>query len=334
MFFKKKKSSLWDNLPALPRLVSSKEEKEDEEKFFLPIDPALTNENSLREEGALFGINGAPVNEKEAQIRNSYKASMAPAQKRLEELHERIGAHNMRIEHLEQKKKDLRQLLHEKATYIPHEEHLFTSSLVLLGTLLGYVGFVYFIGIHLPYDNPWPLAAGLPLLGLFANYQGANVFVEGQKHTYWRILEWYMLPLALSLVLYAETYSTLSLPAGLALIFLCFMVFGFAGRLLVEHSFNWTKSCKAWSANRSNNTFMQKEKEQVEQKIEELSEMVEEIRREKWQLSPEISSLEGQVQHFHAKAESAVNIFLAEYAFATSLKERIGEEQLKTLLKI
>lgn len=338
--FRKKEilSDDWESFLTVP--ILSKTVNEDEtlvrsNAVASEIPSWILDEKEMRDEGVIFGLTDAKVEDKVNVVKNAYKQLGSQYDKAVTLLSEKIGVLNLQIEQLEQSKKEAfaKKEFHLNYSYQAHQLPRFTIAIML--SVVALVGSFFLIDFGIKQkivEQHWFVTAGVYFAGLFSVYQ-SDTILEGQtKHSFWKIIEWYFVPFAAAVFVFICALDTTGWMVSLGLFIFTGGIFALVGRLLFTHIHAWSQEWRKWKENGINSTFLNKKVETVNEKIAKYDEEINAIRAEKWAIVPELTEAESQMGKINSERDAKIQLFMSEYELARSVKDKISTQIIKNII--
>lgn len=332
---------------------------EDEWERFLSVPKANTNENvaaegtsisqnindaipdwikddkALRDEGVIFGLTDAKVEDKLSIIKNTYKQLGSEFEKTMVLLSEKIGVLNLQIEQIEQGKKEdfAKKDFHLNYQYQSHQLPRFTVAILLSSAALVGAFFIIDFGIKQKItEQHWFVSLGVYFAGLFSVYQSDSIFEKSTKHGFWKIMEWYFVPFAAATFVFICALDTSGWLVSLGLFLFTAGLFTIVGRLLFTHIHAWSVDWRKWKENSVNSKFLTNTLHKVNESIAQHDEKINLIRVEKWAIVPELTESETQLSKINSERDAKIQLFLSEYELAKSVRDRISIQTIKNII--
>lgn len=297
----------------------------------------LADEDTLRDEGVLFGLSEADPTEKTDIIHKYFSHLAAPHLSSIEQHNEQIQEQNLfigqktnRIEELENKLKNL------VATKSDGEHHLPRTLIGLSLSVAMCIGNFFLIKESLKpafAESSW-IALGVFLAGMFSLFGRISMFHDTDSKVSWRsLLEEIGLPFAAALFVFANVLPYQGIFQGIALFVFVFFLFLFAGKLLLSNLtilrndlhalFNVTRDREETANNMQN----------WENETQTLQQEVDELRVKKWQILREQGQSETERDRIYAKRDMLIKLFESEFSLARRMKNQLTNKQLQDIRK-
>lgn len=296
----------------------------------------LEDEDTLRDEGVLFGLSESDPNEKTdiihkyfSNLSAEYIAAIEQHNERIQELNLFIGQKNNRIEELKDKLKN-------PVNHIEREHHLPRTLIGITLCIAMCVGNFFLIRESLKpafADNSW-IALGVFLAGMFSLFGKISLFHDTESRVTWKsLLEEIGLPFAAALFVFANVITHQTWIQAFALFVFVFFLFTFAGKLLLSNITVLRNDMKAWLNIRKDNQTSTDSTYNWETECQTLQEEIDELRVKKWQILREQSSAETERDRLNAKRDMLVKLFESEFYLARRMKNELTTRQLNLIKK-
>ncbi|MVM37574.1 hypothetical protein GO730_08035 [Spirosoma sp. HMF3257] len=314
----------------------------------LPFDPLLTplhqptqlpswlaDEESLRDEGVLFGLADARPDGKVAQIRAYFGQLAAPLDEQIEQYTDKIGELNLFIEQRENRISTLRDQLSDLRDSQPSPNNLVRHGVSLILSVVLCIGNFYLIDETLRpiFPNRW-ITVGVFVAGMFNLFGRTSFFYEtGTRLTGRRLIEELGLPLATSLFILVQALQSQSVAQAIGLVIFVFFLFLLAGKLLLS---TLTALQTDLLTIRHNRQLALNKKQNLpawEATIEQLSQEIDAIRAKKWPLVTALNHVQAEQTRLNTQRDGFVNLFISELELARSLRNRLTEQQREAMFK-
>ncbi|MCD8539213.1 MAG: hypothetical protein LRY55_05205 [Leadbetterella sp.] len=316
-------------LPETPVMAVPAEEEEDEFPHW------LSSEDTLRDEGVIYGLSGTDPQEKVSIITSIYKKHTARFIRTQEELTEKIGEMNLILEKKNSGLNDLALKAGEVMKQEPREENILRVTVGLILSLGMCAGNYFLIREGLRYgfpdQNGW-IAWGVFLTGMFSMYYTTSFLHNEDRVTWRRAVEELGMPLAASLFVFVQVVPHTPWYKSLGFLLFTFFAFLISGKLLLGTLARLKKEFRLLQINRN----LQKEKTAAgtdwKQDMEALEKDMEKIRLEKWKIVSILNETEAHINRLNADKEAVINLFLSEYHLAKDYKDRLSGSQISKIL--
>ncbi|GAB3794368.1 hypothetical protein GCM10028819_07840 [Spirosoma humi] len=299
-----------------------------------PLPEWLADQDSLRDEGVLFGLSEARPDGKISQIRAFFSRQTAPLTELADENTERIGELNLFIEQRENRIISLRNQINELVDREPRPNNLIRTLVSLILSLGVCVGNFYLIDETLrPLFPNRLIAVGIFLAGMFNLFSRTSFLYEaGAGLSVRRILAETGLPLAASVFVFVQALQSQSMGQAIALFAFVFFLFLLAGNLFLSNLVTLQTDLANMGAHRR---WLQAKAQSLpvwEAEIERLSREVDSLRVQKWPFVTTLNHVQAQITHWNTRRDELVNLFVSEFELARSLRDRLSEQQRKSIL--
>lgn len=286
----------------------------------------LLDEEALRDEGVLFGLAGSDPAVKTDIIQKFYARLMAPFDREIEEVNERIQELNLFIEQRQTRIKDLKyRLLQLETSPVKMRPHqVLRTGAGLLLSLLMCVGNYSLIDQSLQNNfsqSNW-VALGVFMAGMFNLFGSVSVFHDDQRERpgFWRLLEETGMPVAASLFVFANVWGSIPWWQSVALFIFVLFLFLFSGKLFLGLITVFREDLYKWMYNRKDARKEALDKVIFEEEIVKLNEEIDAIRTQKWQRIREQGTAEEQKAGLMSKRDMLIRVFESEFDLARQLK--------------
>ncbi|GAB3014380.1 hypothetical protein GCM10027185_06890 [Spirosoma pulveris] len=299
-----------------------------------PLPGWLADTDALRDEGVLFGLSNARPDEKIAQIRAYFTRQIAPLDESIDEQSEKIGELNLFIEQRENRILSLRDQLTDLRESQPKHTNLIRTAVSLLLSIGICISNFYLIDetLNPVFPNRW-IAVGIFLAGMFNLFGRSSFFYEeGVAVTARRLLTEIGLPFAASFFILTQALQTQPVGQAIALFIFILFLFLLAGSLLLSNvstlqtDLTITKANRLLALNKTQNI------PAWEAEIDRLTREVDTIRTQKWPIVTTLSHTQAQRSRLNTQRDEFVNLFLSEFELARSLRDRLTEQQRKSMM--
>ena len=301
----------------------------------------LENEDALRDEGVVFGLSEARVEEKVGAIRNYFSHQTADLDKTVEYYSEKIGELNLFIE---QKQNRISELI-EKTRILENRERTdHQLPRTLIGTLLSLamcVGNYFLIDASILTNFPqnhYVISLGVFLAGMFNLFNSKSIFHEKDTPISWRnLLEEVGMPFAASIFIFVQTIAgeashNQTFIRSLALFLFVFFLFLFAGKLLLSNLTLLKTDSGIWFANRRLESDKVNKTQIWEREMEKLNDEINQQRIEKWKIVDALKAPEAELKRLNEKREMLIKLFESEFNLARSYREKLTGKQMREIV--
>ncbi len=291
----------------------------------------LTDEESLRDEGILYGLSMARPDDKLAVIRACFEQTTVGLVQQIDDYNVQIGAFNLLIDQQESRMQEARFRL-DALWNQPMAESQLVRTLVglALAVVMG-VGNFYLIDTLLQPafpDNRW-IALGVFLAGLAG---GAGRSAE-RASVLRRMLETGGLPVSAGLFVLAESVRFQPLVPALAGFGFVLTLFLLAGKWLPGYLTRLHADWVAIGQNRQRRRDQRTKPADYEQEIRMCEQEISTLRMRKWQLQPALSRAEAALRQQHAHRDRLLKLFESEFQLARSQRDYLSEADRMTILR-
>lgn len=297
----------------------------------------LEDEDTLRDEGVLFGLSESDPTEKTDIIHKYFShlaaehlSSVEQHNERIQELNLFIGQKSNRIEELESKLKGL------IVTKSNGEHHLPRTLIGLTLSIAMCVGNFFLIKESLKpafAESSW-IALGIFLAGMFSLFGRISMFHDTDSRVSWRsLLEEIGLPFAAALFVFANALPHQGVWQAIALFVFVFFLFLFAGKLLLSNVTILRNDLHAWFSIRRDRDESVSNTENWESEIQLLQGEIDELRVKKWQVLREQGQSETDRDRIYARRDMLIKLFESEFFLARRMKNQLTSKQLQDIRK-
>ncbi|MDQ6479008.1 hypothetical protein [Dyadobacter sp. LHD-138] len=297
----------------------------------------LEDEDTLRDEGVLFGLSESDPTEKTDIIHKYFShlaaehlSSIEQHNERIQELNLFIGQKSNRIEELENKLKGL------VITKSNGEHHLPRTLIGLTLSVAMCVGNFFLIKESLKpafAESSW-IALGVFLAGMFSLFGRISMFHDTDSRVSWRaLLEEIGLPFAAALFVFANALPHQGAWQAIALFVFVFFLFLFAGKLLLSNVTILRNDLHAWFSIRRDRAESVSNTENWEDEIQVLQGEVDALRVKKWQILREQGQSETERDRIYARRDMLAKLFESEFFLARRMKNQLTNKQLQDIRK-
>jgi hypothetical protein len=305
-------------------------EKEIEQEAVILTDSStplwLLDEESLRDEGVLFGLSSSDSSAKTDIIFKYFSQLLAPFERKIEETNERIQELNLFIEQRQNRVTALQAKLDNLEAHppLPRAHQLPRSAVGLLLSVIMCVGnyalIEQSISSTLPQGN-W-VALGVFMAGMFNLFSAVSMFHEKERSRtgFWRILEEMGMPLAASLFVVAQVIETQPWWRVVALFSFILFLFLFAGKLFLGMVTVFRQDIAIWQQNRQQQLKAEEDQRAYEAEIATLTNEVDDIRTQKWHYLKEQGIAEEEKAKLIGKRDMLIKLFESEFNLARRVK--------------
>ncbi len=295
----------------------------------------LEDEDTLRDEGVLFGLSESEPTEKTDIIYKYFQHLSADYEHDIEQQNERVQEMNLFIGQKENLIQELQTKLRRLEETRPEGEHQLPRTLVgLLLSIAMCVGNYYLIEETLrpTFASSSFVALGVFLAGMFNLFGRISLFHDTESGVSWRrLLEEVGMPFAAALFVFAQAWPTQNGWQATALFVFVFFLFLFAGKLFLSNTTLLRNDLRIWINTRRSRRETLDHRQNWEAEIGQLNQQIDELRVKKWQVLREQSASEGERDRLHARRDMLIKLFESEFYLARRMKERLSERQLQQI---
>jgi hypothetical protein len=296
----------------------------------------LEDEDTLRDEGVLFGLSESDPNEKTdiihkyfSNLAASHIANIEQHNEKIQELNLFIGQKNNRIEELQERLKN-------PASKLEGEHHLPRTLIGITLCVAMCVGNFFLIRESLKpvfADNSW-IALGVFLAGMFSLFGRISLFHDNDSRVTWKsLLEEVGLPFAAALFVFANVITHQTWWQAFALFIFVFFLFLFAGKLLLSNITVLRNDLQAWFNIRRDRQDYVENNYNWESECQTLQEEIDDLRVKKWQVLREQRNAETERDRLFAKRDMLIKLFESEFYLARRMKNELTTRQLNMIQK-
>lgn len=297
----------------------------------------LEDEDTLRDEGVLFGLADSEPNEKTdiihkyfSHLAAEYLSAIEQHNERIQELNLFIGQKSNRIDELEEK---LQNLVVGKSG---GEHHLPRTLIGLSLSLVMCVGNFFLIRESLKpafAETSW-IALGIFLAGMFSLFGRISLFHDTDSKVSWRsLLEEIGLPFAAALFVFANVTPYQGIWQAIALFVFVFFLFLFAGKLFLSNITILRNDLHAWLSMRRDREEFAANSGNWEDELHLLEEEIDGLRVKKWQILREQGQAETDRDRIYARRDMLIKLFESEFYLARRMKNQLTNKQLQEIRK-
>ena len=291
----------------------------------IPLPYWLKDEESLRDEGVLFGLSDALPDEKITEIRSYFARKAALLEQTIEEHTEKIGELNLFIEQRENRIAELQKQSATLRESQPATHSLLRTLASLVLSVMMCVGTFYLIDQTLRpmFPNRW-IAVGVFLAGMFNLFGRTSFFYEeNTRLTSRRVVEELALPLAAALFVMAQAWQTQSGWQAIALFVFVFFLFLLAGKLLLSTLTALQTDADTIRQNRQLTIDKRQDLPRWQAERDQCSREVDAIRVQKWPIVTALNQSQTNLTRLNTQRDQLVNLFLSEFELARSLRHQL-----------
>ncbi len=295
----------------------------------------LEDEETLRDEGVLFGLSESDPTQKTDIIHNYFQHLSAQPSRNIEQQNERVQELNLFIGQKENRLQELRSKLRLLEETRPEGEHQLPRTLVgLVLSIAMCVGNYYLIEETLrpTFASSSFVALGVFLAGMFNLFGRISLFHDTESGVTWRrLLEEVGMPFAAALFVFAQAWQTQNGWQAAALFVFVFFLFLFAGKLFLSNTTLLRNDLRLWLTARKVRRQATDHHQDWEAEIERLHQEIDELRVRKWQVLREQGTSEGERDRLHARRDMLIKLFESEFYLARKMKGRLTDRQLSEI---
>jgi len=297
----------------------------------------LEDEDTLRDEGVLFGLSESDPTEKTdiiykyfSHLAAEYLSSIEQHNERIQELNLFIGQKGNRLQELENK---LKALVVTKSD----SEHQLPRTLIglLLSTVMC-VGNFFLIKESLKpafAESSW-IALGIFLAGMFSLFGRMSLFHDTESRVSWQsMLEETGLPFAAALFVFANALPYQGIWQAVALFVFVFFLFLFAGKLFLSTVTLLRKDLQIWFSVKQDKQYFVNNSKSWENEMQVLQAEVDQLRIKKWQILREQGQSETERDRIYARRDMLIKLFESEFSLARRMKNQLTNKQLQEIRK-
>ncbi|CAG4989603.1 hypothetical protein DYBT9275_00325 [Dyadobacter sp. CECT 9275] len=293
----------------------------------------LEDEDTLRDEGVLFGLSESEPSEKTEIIQKYFSQLGAPHAAEIEQQNERIQELNLFIGQKSNRMDELGQKLRAQSDLrFTAEHHLPRTLMGLLLCVAMCAGNFYLIRASLKpaFEESSAIAIGVFLSGMFSLFGRISMFHDNDSKVTWRaLLEEIGLPFAAALFVFTNALPYQTFWQAMALFIFVFFLFLFAGKLLLSNITLLRNDLKAWLGMRKESGRYEQNQVSWENEIRQLQNEIDELRIKKWQSLREQSTAETERDRINAKRDMLVKLFESEFYLARRMKTELTGRQIR-----
>jgi len=294
----------------------------------------LEDEDTLRDEGVLFGLSESDPTEKTDIIHKYFSHLTAGHQGNIEQQNERIQEMNLFIGQKTERMEFLNEKLHKNNPENSDSDGDHQLPRTLIGLALSIamcVGNFYLIRESLKpafTEASW-IALGVFLAGMFSLFGRISLFHDTESKISWRsLLEEIGMPFASALFVFANSLPYQTWWQAFALFIFVFFLFLFAGKLFLSNTTVLRNDLKIWTGFHKNRQYILENTENCESELLGLQQQIDELRIKKWQLLREQSNSETERDRLFARRDMLIKLFESEFFLARRMKNQLTNKQL------
>ncbi|MPR35094.1 hypothetical protein GBK04_17490 [Cytophagaceae bacterium SJW1-29] len=295
----------------------------------------LADEDTLRDEGVLFGLAESEPTEKTDIIQNYFLHLTAPHERRIEQQNERVQEMNLYIGQKENRIQELQVKLKNLENSRLEGEHQLPRTVVgLVLSVAMCVGNYYLIEETLrpSFASSSFVALGVFLAGMFNLFGRISLFHDTESRVTWRqILEEVGMPLAAALFVFAQASQTQNAWQATALFVFVFFLFLFAGKLFLSNLTVLRNDLHVWLTSQRGRRESVSHAQLWEEEMGYLEQEINDLRVQKWQVLREQGTSESERARLQARRDMLIKLFESEFYLARNMKGRLSEKQLREI---
>ena len=297
----------------------------------------LEDEDTLRDEGVLFGLSESESTEKTDIISKYFSHLTAELHGAIGQQNERIQEFNLFIGQKTTRIEALNERLSRHTSPKLVSEHQLPRTLIGLSLSIAMcIGNFYLIRESLKpafNESSW-IALGVFLAGMFSLFGRISLFHDTDSKLSWRsLLEEIGMPFAASLFVFANVLQYQNWLQAVALFVFVFFLFLFAGKLLLSNITVLRNDLKIWIGGLNERKEATSHVENWEAEILQLQQEVDELRIKKWQILREQTVSESERDRLFARRDMLIKLFESEFHLARRMKTQLTERQLNYIQK-
>jgi hypothetical protein len=297
----------------------------------------LEDEDTLRDEGVLFGLSESDPTEKTDIIHKYFShlaaghlSSIEQHNERIQELNLFIGQKSNRLQELENK---LKALVVTKS----NSQHQLPRTLIGLSLSIAMcIGNFFLIKESLKpafADSSW-IALGVFLAGMFSLFGRMSLFHDTESMVSWRsLLEETGLPFAAALFVFANVLPYQGIWQAVALFVFVFFLFLFAGKLFLSTVTLLRNDLQVWFSIKQDKQYFVNNSKSWEDEMQVLQAEVDQLRIKKWQVLREQGQAETERDRIYARRDMLIKLFESEFSLARRMKNQLTNKQLQEIRK-
>jgi len=305
-------------------------------KIEVPIPYWLQDEDTLRDEGVLFGLSESDSSEKTDIIHKYFSTLAAGYIGRIEQHNEHIQELNLFIGQKSNRIEELQEKLKNPAIPASNGHHLPRTLIGITLCVAMCLGNFFLIKESLKpafADNSW-ISLGVFLAGMFSLFGRISLFHDSESRVNWKtLLEEIGLPFAAALFVFANVISYQSWWQAFALFVFVFFLFLFAGKLLLSNITVLRNDLQSWLTTRNDRRESLDNTYNRETECVTLQEELDELRVKKWQILREQNTDETERDRLYAKRDMLIKLFESEFYLARRMKNELTGKQLNLIQK-
>ncbi|WP_155296304.1 hypothetical protein [Spirosoma rigui] len=294
----------------------------------------LSDPDTLRDEGVLFGLSDAQPDEKVAEITAFFRHQAVSVARNKEQSEEALRETNRQISQWETQAHALQARIDAVINPRPASDTLLRNVVSLLVSVVLCIGGFYLVDATLQpvFSNHW-IALGVFLAGMF-NLSGRTSFFyeEGTRLTGRRLVEELGLPVAAALFILVQALHRQPLGQAVALFLFVLFLFLLAGKLLLSLLIRLQHDLLALGLERQQKHDQQRILPDLESQLRLLNNDLASYRSQQGLQASALRRQEAALVGLNAQRDQLVNLFLSEFELARSLRYRLSEQQRQDVL--
>lgn len=320
-----------ENAPQMP----SKETVSIDQSVDLPH--WLENEDALRDEGVIFGLSGSDPEEKIKIIESLFQLQSTEISKSIELFTEKINELNLKIgesnEKIDQYKTHLKQLEESKPADHELPRSLFLTILSLCMVVGNYFFIDYLLAPSLGTEHFF-ISLGIYLAGLFGVFKAKSIITNAEHEIRWRVLlAELVLPLTASFLVLSQTWDREPFLKNMGYFLFMMALFVYGGKMFLQYFGELKPHWSSWRKNLLQEKNKKANVEEMEQKIERQTLILEELRLSRWKILPEFTKVEGEWEQIQSKKNALIALFMSEYMLAADYKGKMSKTQIRKIIE-
>jgi hypothetical protein len=297
----------------------------------------LEDEDTLRDEGVLFGLSESDPTEKTDIIHKYFLHLATEPISTIEQQNERIQELNLFIGQKTNRIEELKTRLNENKAPKPDSAHHLPRTLTGLALCASMcIGNFFLIRESLKpvfTESTW-IALGIFLAGMFNLFGRISIFHDTESKVSWRpLLEEVGLPFAAALFVFVNVYPSQSWLQASGLFVFIFFLFLFAGKLFLSNVTLLRTDLQTWMATLRDRKEFMADAASWEEEIITLQEEVDALRVKKWQALRDQSASETERDRINARRDMLIKLFESEFFLARLMKNQLTGKQLNYIQK-
>lgn len=296
----------------------------------------IEDEDTLRDEGVLFGLSESEPHEKTDIIRSYFAHQVADYESEVEQQNERVQELNLFIGQKEGRIEEIKNklLVLETAFQTPGEHNLPRTLVGLALSVAMCVGNYFLIEetLRASYTTSTYVALGVFLAGMFNLFGKVSLFHDSDSNVSWRrVLEEVGMPFAAALFVFAEAWQFQPWWKAVALFTFVFFLFLFAGKLFLSNITLLRSDLKIWLGARRNQKDASVNGVSWEDETVRLREEIDQLRVKKWQVLKDQAVAETERDRIYARRDMLVKLFESEFYLARRMRGKLSDRQLREI---